>query len=275
MCLRIHHQARFGYQKDQQFFQKVLIGLSYWYSTDTPQHCPPTLNPRVFILLGRAADTMKALPYRRCPETMRHVSKRPLLNGEFCRGLPASSPRRKRIRAKMGGWMQCGRLVRPRNKGQVAVHWKSIAVFQRLLHTRPQPGKRRRALRERNPPRNTRPQTHRNDGRGVRLQGRIPPCRSPHRIDRFAHALKNSCLKLAARPPQRARLLLASQRQPALARNPPPPARPRRRPRTPRAAGIPAPSAAAWHYKPTPRNVRCRPAPAGAFHIRCSKPLRP
>ena len=111
-----------------------------------------------------------------------------------------------RVIERTGVSMQCGRLVRPRNKGQVAIRWKKVGFSSSVLHTRSQPGKRRRALRERNPPRNTRPQTHRNDGRGVRLQGRIPPCPSAHRIDRFAHALKNSCLKLAAHPPQPARL---------------------------------------------------------------------
>ena len=91
---------------------------------------------------------------------------------------------------KAGDTMQCGRLVRPANRGQVAVRWEKVGFPSALLHTRPRPGKRRRALRERNPPGNTRLQTNRNDGCGMRLPGRIPPCPLPHRIDRSAHALK-------------------------------------------------------------------------------------
>ena len=90
----------------------------------------------------------------------------------------------------LGDDLQCGRLVRPANRGQVAVRWEKVGFPSALLHTRPRPGKRRRALRERNPPRNTRLQTNRNDGCGMRLPGRIPPCPLPHRIDRSAHALK-------------------------------------------------------------------------------------
>ncbi len=49
-------------------------------------------------------------------------------------------------------------------------------------------------MRERNQPRNTRQRTHRNDECGVRLDGRMPPCLSPHLIDRSAHALKTHAL---------------------------------------------------------------------------------
>jgi hypothetical protein len=47
--------------------------------------------------------------------------------------------------------------------------------------------KRRRALLESNPPRNSRPETHPDDERGLGLQ-RL----SPHRMDRFPHASENS-----------------------------------------------------------------------------------
>jgi hypothetical protein len=52
---------------------------------------------------------------------------------------------------------------------------------------------------ESNPPRNSRLQTHQDDGaRGGACDG-IAPCvkRTPHRIDRFAHALKTQTVRLA------------------------------------------------------------------------------
>ena len=36
--------------------------------------------------------------------------------------------------------LQCGRLVRPANRGQVAVRWEKVGFPSALLHTRPRPG---------------------------------------------------------------------------------------------------------------------------------------
>src|SRR5580765_6446157 len=65
--------------------------------------------------------------------------------------------------------------------------------------SRIQPVKRRRALLESNPPRNSRLQTHQDDGsRGGAREGfALGVKRTPHRIDRFAHALENSNVPLA------------------------------------------------------------------------------
>ena len=49
--------------------------------------------------------------------------------------------------------MQCGRLVRPVNKGQVAVRWKKVGFSAALLHTHPRSRKWRWALRELGPER--------------------------------------------------------------------------------------------------------------------------
>jgi hypothetical protein len=56
-----------------------------------------------------------------------------------------------------------------------------------LQHTRTRLVKRRRALRERNPPRNSQPETHPDDERG-----RWPRSRRLHRMERFPDASENS-----------------------------------------------------------------------------------
>src|SRR5579872_7508714 len=65
---------------------------------------------------------------------------------------------------------------------------------------RNQPVKRRRALLESTSPRNSGLQTRQDDGArgGARNGFALGVKRTPHRIDRFAHALKNSNPLLAA-----------------------------------------------------------------------------
>jgi len=59
-----------------------------------------------------------------------------------------------------------------------------------VAHAGTRLAKRRRALVETNPPRNSQPETHPDDERGRRRRRR-----RLHRMDRFPHALKNSSSK--------------------------------------------------------------------------------
>src|ERR1700738_3725807 len=55
-----------------------------------------------------------------------------------------------------------------------------------------QPVKRRQAMLESNPPRNSRWQTHQDDEAGDEAGNSFPPGKKTHRIDRSAHASENS-----------------------------------------------------------------------------------
>ena len=76
--------------------------------------------------------------------------------------------------------------------------WVVVYSFGwRMVH-RIQPVKRRRALLESNSPRNSRLQTHQDDETQGEADERfaLGVKRIPHRIDRFAHALKTQMLRL-------------------------------------------------------------------------------
>ena len=91
-----------------------------------------------------------------------------------------------------------------RKEGTGCCSLRKACLCERIVARWQQPGKRRRALLESTPPRNTRLRTHRNDERGVRPQCRIPSSPTPDRIDRSAPAWKTPAA-LSRRPVRRER----------------------------------------------------------------------
>ena len=92
------------------------------------------------------------------------------------------------------------RLKIPHCTGRKFPSPRQVVVYSfgwRMVHSI-QPVKRRRALLESNSPRDSRLQTHQDDGtQGEAEDGlALGLKRSPHRIDRFAHASKTQTLRL-------------------------------------------------------------------------------
>ena len=92
------------------------------------------------------------------------------------------------------------RLKIPQSAGGKFPSPRRVVVYRfasRMVHTL-HPVKRRRALLESNSPRNSRLQTHQDDEtRGEAVSGlALGLKRTPHRIDRFAHALKTQTFRL-------------------------------------------------------------------------------
>ena len=91
-----------------------------------------------------------------------------------------------------------------RKEGTGCCSLRKACLCERIVARWQEPGKRKRALLESNPPRNTRLRTHRNDERGVRPPCRIPSSPTPDRIDRSAPAWKTPAA-LSRRPARRER----------------------------------------------------------------------
>src|SRR5713101_3609224 len=82
-----------------------------------------------------------------------------------------------------------------------------------LLHDAPRLAKRRRALRERNPPRNSQLETHRTDERWGGHNSAAPAGLPFGSGDRFPHASENSYRRLQRRPSDFPPLGLVVRRQ--------------------------------------------------------------
>lgn len=130
--------------------------------------------------------------------------------------------------------------------GTLAVHWIFLHTQPLLLQDDPRLVKQRRALLESHSPRNSQPETHRDDepggGSWVAPRYRI----LAHRTDRSPDAGKNSSLR-------RSKLLRCRMiGSPA---------------RTPPVAGIPAPSAASGDWSTARWSLRCSRASALSHRI--------
>ena len=86
------------------------------------------------------------------------------------------------------GTLDWGTPLRRKKSVTVAVRCKRVAGERGCCDTANQLAKRRRALLESNPPRDSQPETHPNDEAGEGVQ----PSPGFHRMDRFPHASENS-----------------------------------------------------------------------------------
>ncbi len=143
------------------------------------------------------AEMPPARAGRRKPLKETGARKRAATVGERCSHVIVSAERC--LKGLSRSYCQL-RLKIPQSSGRKFPSPRQVVVYRsswRMVH-KIQPVKRRRALLESNPPRNNRLQTHQDDGaRGEARDGFALGFKErPHRIDRFAHALKTQTFPL-------------------------------------------------------------------------------